>query len=269
MKFWFLQLLCLGLVLSSATPAHAERSPAAGVVLLHGAGGSGMSMAPLAYELREKGYLVLSPEMPWSAMRSHETNVDDTEKAVLSALQSLRAKGAKKIFLAGFSKGGLFAAYMAGRTQVDGLVAIAPNGGSNTTRYLATLEEARALIAQGKGDERVVLEQYSPIADRTYPTPTVPSAFVTWFDPEGPMNSQRIYRDLPPGLPILLVVPTRDLENLRRTKDTIFENLPPNPMHRLYEPDSNHIGAVNASAPEAARWIEKVVRVKAAARVSQ
>lgn len=81
---------------------------------------------------------------------------------VTDALQAMRAKGVRKVFLAGFSKGGLFAGYVAARTRVDGLIAIAPNGGSNTGRYLCTLAQARTLIAQGQGDERIMLEQYSP-----------------------------------------------------------------------------------------------------------
>lgn len=259
MRPLFYPILALVLSLSCVFPVAAQKPPAAGVVLLHGTGGSSMSMAPLEYELREKAYAVDSLEMPWSAMRSHDVPVATAEKKVADALQAMRAKGVRKVFLAGFSKGGLFAAYVAARTPVDGLIAIAPNGGSNTSRYLSTLEQARALIAQGKGDERIMLEQYSPIAGRSYPTLTVPSAYVTWFDPEGAMNGPKIYRELPAGLPILLVVPTRDLENLLQAKDAIFSALPPHPLHRLYEPDSNHIGAVNASAVQAARWVQRVL----------
>lgn len=257
--FNLLLTFALGLAFGFAGPAHAQKNPQVGVVLLHGFGGSSMSMAPLAYELREKGYAVSSLDMPWNDMRPHDVPVAAAEKLVIDALQALRAKGARKLFLAGFSKGGLFAAYMTARTNVDGLIAIAPNGGSNTNRNAATLEQARKLIAEGKGDERIMLDQYSPIANRSYPTITVPSAYVTWFEPDGPMNGPRIYRDLPAGVPILLVVPTRDLENLRQAKDAIFAGLPPHPLHRLYEPDSNHIGAVNASATEAARWVSQVL----------
>ena len=72
------------------------------------------------------------------------------------------------------------------------------------------------------------------------------------------MNWQKIMSALKP-MPVLLVVPTRDLPNLLAMKSRVFADLPPHPMNRLYEPDSNHIGAVNASATEVVSWIGLVV----------
>lgn len=240
------------------SPALAQKPTDAGVVLLHGLGGSARSMEPLARALRAKGYAVSSPDMAWSAERLHDTPVAAAEQKVLAELQALRAMGARKVFLAGFSKGGLFAAYMATRTRLDGLAAIAPNGGSNNALHARGMAQARALIADGRGEERVMLEQYWPSADRTYPVISVPSAYVSWFDPDGPMNAVRIYGDQPPGMPVLLVVPTRDFENLRKAKNVIFGALPPHPLRQLYEPQSTHGGAVEASAAEVVRWIERV-----------
>lgn len=251
-------LIAAALACALLAPALADKPPAAGVVLLHGLGGSPRSMEPLARALREKGYAVSSPDMPWSAERLHDVPVAVAEQKVLAELQVLRAAGARKVFIAGFSKGGLFAAYMATRTRLDGLAAIAPNGGSNNALHAEGLAQARTLITEGNGEERVMLDQYWPSADRTYPVSSVPSAYVTWFEPDGPMNAARIYGDQPPGMPVLLVVPTRDFENLRRAKNVIFGGLPPHPLHRLYEPQSHHGGAVEASAAEVVRWIGRV-----------
>jgi dienelactone hydrolase len=255
----FRLLLAGTLAWALLSPALAQKPPEAGVVLLHGLGGSPRSMEPLARALRDKGHAVSSPDMPWSAARLHDLPVAAAEQRVLAELQALRAQGARKVFIAGFSKGGLFAAYMATRTRIDGLAAIAPNGGSNNAWHAEGLARARALIAEGRGDERVTLDQYWPPADRAYPVVSIPSAYVTWFEPDGPMNAARIYGDQPPGMPVLLVVPTRDFENLRKAKNVIFGALPPNPLHRLFEPAATHAGAVEASAAEVVRWIDRVV----------
>lgn len=229
-----------------------------GVVLMHGLTGHPMSMSTLAYALRQNGYQVSNLEMPWSMTRMHDAPVESAERMVLDEFEALRRRGVRKLFVAGFSKGGMFAAYFASRHRIDGLIAIAPNGGSNTTVNSKALEQARALVAAGEGDRQAMLDQFSPMANRTYPMPAVPSAYLSWFDPEGPMHAVRIYESIPPGLPVLLVVPTHDYPNLLRAKDAIFAGLPPNPLHRLYEPDATHAGAVNASADEAVRWIARV-----------
>ena len=225
-----------------------------GVLLLHGLNGSSMSMSTLSYELREKGHLVANPDMPWSAMRLHDVPVEEAERMALAEMADLRRKGARMLIVAGFSKGGLFAAYLAGRHRVDALVAIAPNGASNAKDLGDELAQARALIEQGKGRERTMLNDYDVSRGVKYPVPAIPAAFVSWYDPEGAMNWQKIMGALRP-MPVLLVVPTRDLPNLLAMKSRVFADLPAHPMNRLHEPDSNHIGAVNASASEVARWI--------------
>lgn len=258
----FMRTLLAGLLLVLlGLPLHAlaqSRPPQVGVVLMHGLTGHPMSMSTLDYALRQKGYKVANLEMPWSMNRMHDVPVEAAESMVQDALQSLRNQGARRLFVAGFSKGGLFATYFATRNSIDGLIAIAPNGGSNTTVNAKALEQARALVAEGKGNERTLLDQYSPMANRTYPMPTVPSAYLSWFDPEGAMHSVRIYQSIPAGLPVFLVVPTNDYPNLLRAKDAIFAGLPPHPLHRLYEPEGSHAMAVNTSATEAVRWIGRV-----------
>lgn len=245
---------------TSATPGKA------GVLLLHGLGGASMSMSTLSYELREKGFLVANPDMPWSAMGNHDVPVAVAEKMVLMELDLLRKKGAQKLFIAGFSKGGMFAAHMAGKTALDGLALIAPNGASNYASRKEGVEHAQALVAEGKGDERAPMPHYDPISGRTYPVVAMPTTYLTWFDPDGVLNGDRIYRALPPGMPTLLVVPTRDLKNLLDMKQALFAGLPAHPAKRLYEPDSNHVGAVNASADEVVRWINALMAPAKATR---
>lgn len=229
----------------------AQKPSGTGVVLMHGLGGSPMSMSTLAYELRERGHLVSAPELPWSAMRNHDVTTDAALQEVAREIEGLRQKGARRIVLAGFSKGGLFAAHAASRHPPDALVLIAPNG---VTRA-GDVEVARRLLAEGKGAEKTQLELFDPITQRRYPVFTTPEAFLSWFGPDNPMKFEPLLAGLPRGMPVLLIVPTRDLDNLLAVKQAVFDGLPAHPAKRLYEPDSNHIGAVNASAAEIVRWI--------------
>jgi len=132
-------------------------SSAIGVVIMHGKGGSPTRfVAGLASFLEQKGYLVANLEMPWSGSREYNATVEAAEKEVDAAIDSLRAKGAVKVFVAGHSQGGLFAIYYGGKHPVDGIIAIAPGGNVATPIYRRevgpSVEQARRLIADGKGN---------------------------------------------------------------------------------------------------------------------
>ena len=80
------------------------RSPVIGIVIMHGKGGSPMWHVPgLASSLAGKGYLVANLEMPWSGKRDYDVNVGAALGEVESALDTLRGKGAQKLFVAGHS----------------------------------------------------------------------------------------------------------------------------------------------------------------------
>lgn len=251
MKSWVRALVLTALALMATVVWAQKKSSGIGVVLLHGMGGSAMSMSTLSYELRERGHLVSSPEMTWSAMRNHDVTIDAALQQLEREIGMLREKGARRIVLAGFSKGGYFAALAASRYPPDALVLISPNG---ITRAAET-EEAQRLVAEGKGVEKTKLELFDPIMQRRYPIFTTPEAYLSWFGPDSALRYESVVAGLPQGVPVLLVVATQDFENLLTVKQSLYERLPAHPAKRLYEPESNHIGAVNASASEVVRWI--------------
>src|SRR5690348_2471343 len=112
--------ISLALVILFASVFHSAeaQSPQTkiGIVIMHGKGGSPTRLvADLASFLEDKGYLVANIEMPWSGRRQYDVDVAGAEKEVESALAGLRGKGAKKLFVAGHSQGGLFALHCGGR----------------------------------------------------------------------------------------------------------------------------------------------------------
>jgi len=135
----------------------AETAPSKiGIVIMHGKGGSPTKhVTELASSLEQKGYLVANLEMPWSGKREYDINVSAAVKEVESALDTLRSKGAQKLFVAGLSQGGLFAIYFGGKQAVDGIIAIAPGGNVGNPTYREKLGEsvdlARKLITGGEG----------------------------------------------------------------------------------------------------------------------
>ena len=237
-------------------------SPAIGIVIMHGKGGSPKwHVSNLASSLEGKGYLVANLEMPWSGLRSYDVNASAAVKEVESALDKLRSKGAQKIFVAGHSQGGLFALYFGGKQLVDGVIAIAPGGDmSNPTfreKLGTTLDLARRLVAEGKGDGKERLSDYEN-AKGTYTIVATPSSYLSWFDPDGAMNQTAAVERMNPRVPVLFIVPTEDYAGLRDVKDRFFSLLPKNPLSKLYEPVASHVGAPSASLDEIVRWTTEV-----------
>ena len=229
-----------------------------GIVIMHGKGGSPTRyVSDLASSLEAKGYLVANLEMPWSKKRNYDANVSAAEKEVDSALAALRSKGAQTLFVAGHSQGGLFALYLGGRHAVDGIIAMAPGGDVSNSLFREKLGDsvalARKLIAEGKGEEKNTFYDYEG-SKGTNPVETTPAIYFSWFNPDGAMNQTKAITAMNPRVPVLYIAPTADYPGLRKVKQAMFSALPANPLTKLYEPDSKHIGTPSASRDEIARW---------------
>ena len=258
----FLARLILSALLFAAPLIALAQSEPVGIVIMHGKGGSPTRLvADLARTLEGKGYLVANLEMPWSGNRNYDMPVTKGEEEVVAALEALRGKGAKKVFVAGHSQGGAFALHLAGKLNVDGVICISPGGNVGTRFYQQQLGDAparaRQLIAEGKGAEPARLADFEG-SKGTYPVVSPPAAYITWFDPDGAMNMDRAAQAAKPQTPILWMTARNDYPVLRKTNPALFRALPPNPLTRQYEPDSDHRGAPTASADEIVRWTREV-----------
>lgn len=251
-------------ILASFVPANVMAdAQKIGIVVMHGKGGSpNKHVSNLATALEGSGYLVANLEMPWSGKREYDANVGAAEEQVKTALSSLRSKGAQTVFVAGHSQGGAFALHIAGTQAVDGIICIAPGGSVASDVFSEKLGNsvalAKRLVAEGKGNEKTKFEDYEG-KKGTYPVVTTPAVYLTWFNPDGAMNMTRAARAANPQIPILWIVAKSDYPGLRKTNIPMFDSLPKNKYTRLYEPNSDHLGAPSASLDEIVRWTSEVV----------
>jgi pimeloyl-ACP methyl ester carboxylesterase len=256
----FLKLIAL---ISLLLTLHAQ-ADTVGVVVMHGKGGSpGKWVSELASSLERHGFVVANLEMPWSGRREYDVDVGAAENEVKTALESLRQKGASKVFLAGHSQGGIFALYFGGRNRVDGIVAIAPGGnvGSQIFREKITdsVELARKSVAEGQRGVKMRLTDFEG-AKGVYGITTTPAAYLTWFEPEGAMNQVLAMKTIKADTPVLFIAPTGDYPGLSRIKHDMFGLLVKHPLTRMYEPNSSHLNAPTASVQEIANWIDAVIK---------
>lgn len=260
-----LAFVLIGMLLSLTAVAESA-STQIGIVIMHGKGGSPTKLVSgLASSLESRGYLVANLEMPWSGKRDYDVNVAAAEQEVEAALRALREKGAKKLFVAGHSQGGLFALYFGNKHVVDGVIAIAPGGNVASQIFRDKLGDslalARKLIGEGKGEDKTSLADYENRRG-TYPVVSPPAAYLTWFDPDGAMNQKKAIQNFNPAIPVLYIAPTSDYPALRKIKQEMFDALPRNAHNRLYEPGASHIEAPSASVNEIVEWTSSVATVQ-------
>jgi uncharacterized OsmC-like protein len=156
------------LTLAPFLPQPVRAAPAAqeiGIVVMHGKGGSpGRHVVALADALEKEGFLVANIEMPWSFKRHYDIELDAAVGEVTRALDAMRAKGAKKLFVSGHSQGGIFALLYGGRHKVDGVAVIVPGGAVDSMVYLNAVgghvARARQMIAEGRGGEKAEFADY-------------------------------------------------------------------------------------------------------------
>ena len=257
MKHIYTLLIVLIMALSSVSAEQIVPSKI-GIVVMHGKGGMPTKhVLELATSLEAKGYLVANIEMPWSKNRDYNVDVETAYKELESALNGLKSKGAQKLFVAGHSQGGLFALSAGGRVMCDGIIAIAPGGNVGAQFYkekvAESINEARKLIEQGKGNEKTTLFDFESSKGK-YAITTTPSAYLSWFDPDGAMNQEQASKKINPNIPILFIAPTNDYPGLLKVKQVMFDALPKHPKTKLYEPSANHVGAPSASVDEIMQW---------------
>ncbi len=262
---FLLRVVTLIATVFTTSLARADLAPGEiGVVLMHGKGGAPTGVVKeLAASLEEQGGRVANLEMPWSSHREYDASVSDAVKQVDDAIAALRSKGVKKVFVAGHSQGGVFAFYYASQRPVDGVIGIAPGGNAAATVVRdalgATVERARKLVAEGKGDEKGTFSDWESSRGKN-DVHTTAAIYLTWFDPDGAMNQMNAERGIDPEVPVLFIAPKGDYPGLKRFKSQMFDALPPNPKTRMYEPDTSHIGAPAASRSEIWRWMVDVAR---------
>lgn len=243
--------------------ANAQTPPAEiGIVVMHGKGGNpGKYVDGLASELGQAGFQVANIEMPWSGNRHYDVNMDGAVIETTTALDAMRAKGAKKVFVSGHSQGGLFALLYAGRQQVDGVIAIAPGGSHGSPAFRDALGGhvgvAKGMIDAGRGNETERFADFE-VSKGTTPVMATAAIYFDWFNPDGQHNMDFATSRVKSGTPVLYVAPTRDYPTLSKSRQANFSALPPHPQTRLVEPSSDHLGSPSATAAEIVRWVNQV-----------
>jgi pimeloyl-ACP methyl ester carboxylesterase len=231
-----------------------------GIVFIHGKQGVPEQFASYERPLADEGYLLERPEMCWSRQRIYDRRYLDCLRDIDAAMERLRARGASGLVVAGQSLGGNAAlAYGATRSGLKGVIALAP---AHPPELLArrpeiatSIEKARALIAQGRGDGNATFNEINTRGSRVmFTVTTTPNIYLSFHGSDSPAvmpaNAARL------TAPLLIVAGTGD--PTQRGPDYIFAKAPADRLNRYVAVNSDHLGTPAAAREAVIAWLNEV-----------
>ena len=256
-----LRRLFIILVVLLALPHGASAAAKCGVVFMHGKWGSpGKHITGVAFQLRQIGCLVETPDMPWSGQRRYDVPASVAMQEIDASVARLKAQGATAIFVGGHSMGAAAAlAYGARHPGLRGILAIAPGHDPALPGFAGKtagdVQQARSLVSQGRGGEIITVTDYNGGRTATFAIPA--AVFLGYFDPAGlfviPANAQRL------SAPVLWVSGESD-PLTRLGRDYAFARAPADPHNRYVEVAADHLGTPDAAAAQIAAWVQELLK---------
>ncbi|MDW5441255.1 alpha/beta fold hydrolase [Polaromonas sp. SM01] len=261
-------LLALGLFLVIAFGSSAvQAQPRIGVLMLHGKNpGNNMdpNFSPMKATFERQGWLATVPDMPWSRGRYLDGHWDKAMAEVAGHVKTLREQGATRIVIVGHSMGvpaALSHAVRAG--DIDALVLLAPGHSpegyytqSRNTVVHDSVDEARALVAAGKGDSR---ERFSDINQgRQQTVVTTAKDFLSYFDPQGEAEMSLTAPRVPATTAVMTVIGEKD-PLFKRVKTYYVDKLPANPKNKYLEVSGGHLDTPRVASDDIITWIKTAV----------
>lgn len=231
-----------------------------GMVLMHGKRGTDRLVFSLRGELERAGILVETPLMPWSRDRIYDKSYEESIVELDAVVARLKARGTKRIFVAGHSLGANVAlGYGARRDGLSGVILLAyghvPGLSGFASKLFDSVVKARTMIAAGKGEKTASFADAYHVSRYT----VVGSAndVLSWFDPDGPATLGNNAPRVKPHTPVLCVDGARD--RLQRCHQ-ILPLLPENPATRSVTVDADHRGTPAQSGEAIVRWLRLLRR---------
>ncbi len=262
-------LLALGAFALAAafttTDSHAQER--IGVLMLHGknpGNNRDPNFSPLKDTFERQGWLATVPDMPWSRGRYLDGGLDKAMAEIAGHIKGLRDQGATKIVVIGHSMGvPTSMAHAARGGDVDALVGLAP-GHAPVGYYTQpwgkvvhdSINEARALVAAGKGDTR---ERFSDVNQgRQQTVVSTAKDYLSYFDPTSDAEMSVTAPRIPAKVPVMTVIGEKD-PLFRAIKAYYVDKLPANPKNQFLEVSGGHLDTPRVASDAIIAWIKTAV----------
>lgn len=228
-----------------------------GVVCLHGKLSTPEQMLGVARYLEREGFLVSSPELPWSKWRTYDKTLEESAAEVTSAIEDLRKLGATKVVLLGQSLGATFAAYYMGRYSVDAVVGVSPGHNPGSGRFLRDADEsvtkAREMVQRGEGKEKSWFIDLNS-GGREGSVHTTAEIYLGFYSPTGPLAQNSLAAELNQKIPMLILANENEVGNANGELSRVLGHASPKSSYVLLPGD--HPSLIDGAAkPVIASWL--------------
>jgi pimeloyl-ACP methyl ester carboxylesterase len=243
----------------ATTPAwaQADTTKKCAMVVMHGKWGNPQYISFFARKI-EPTCAFKSIEMPWSARRSYDEPYSKALEEITAQVAAFRAEGYRQVLLAGHSFGANAAmAYMTVRDDVDGIITLAP-GHSPAVMYergigKSAVDAAQALVASGKGDERLTMEDFNQ--GKRQPQRMRADVLWSYFNPTGLGHMPATAAAFRKPVPFLWVIGTGD-PLYRAGEAFAYNRAPTHPASRYLVVEADHASTPDVAAQQVKAWIE-------------
>lgn len=230
-----------------------------GLVLLHGKRRNPSDLAPLAEALRARGFVVETPEAPWSARRLYDRTPEEATQEFSVVVARLQSHALKRIVIGGHSSGAAGALRYAAAHRVAALVLIAPAPVLETSRFqgyvAAQLRRARELVDTGEGGRPEVFDDFNSLGEAARVTMTA-KRFMEYNSPDGPAAMSRAVPAIG-SIPVLWVAPTDDPSNEAFQK-FVASRLPASARLTKVDIPGGHMGAPLEAVKPTVDWLTRL-----------
>lgn len=253
-RTWFLALALAAMALW-APAARAQTKPCV-MLLMHGKWGHPNNLSVFGRQM-EPACDTQSIEMPWSRRRNYDQPYPVAIAEITAQVKALRDKGYARVLLAGHSFGANAAlAYMATQADADGVIALAP-GHSPAFTYgrgigKAAVDQARQMVAEGKGAEMLDMEDFNQ--GKARPVRMRADVLLSYFDPEGlghmPLTASKFKK----AVPFMWVIGTKDPLYIGGPSYA-FEKALAHPASKYLVVEADHISTPEVAAAQVLEWV--------------
>jgi len=231
-----------------------------GVVLLHDKNSQPEKyFTELSRVLRNVGFQVVVPELPWSKKRGFDATFQQALVEIGLAAEELRMDGCTRVALVGHGLGANAAlAFAANRTGIFAIAALAPAHDPDRHRevFLPDVRKARSMLSLGSGNKRSLFTDFN--SDKDYDLSTTAEVYLSYNDPDGQTVMARSCAAFKEPLPLLWVVGLQDpLHFLGRSY--AYSKAPSHPASRYEELPGDHASVPRNASRMVAEWLRDLL----------
>jgi acetyl esterase/lipase len=259
LKRFILHLLFLTLFIGNLSAATADKI---GIGLLHGKWGDpSRNISKLAASMKSRGFVVITPLMPWSREREYDIAYPAAMGILDDAVRELHRKGASVVVMAGHSMGAnasiAYAAY--GHEKIDAVIAIAPGHTPDRPKYHQNIEsslnEASEMIKAGRGREKATFGDLNS-GGRSAGINMSAEAYLSYNDPLGmasmPISTSKVTQHIP----LFWIVAGPEDVLYSAGKAYVYDRWPQHPLSRYLVLNSTHLNAPDDAENDILQWLD-------------